>query len=93
MQEIADVLLGVLAAREKILLKMNVDGNNLTNLVNELPTMKRPTISPLYSEDGEKGMFAVETIIEKSDINEILPRIRRAGARDILEMGLKKIIP
>lgn len=92
-QEIADVLLGVLAAREKILLKMNVLEDNLAKLVSELPAMKRPTISPLYSEGGEKIMFAVETIIEKNGINEILPRIRRAGARDILEIGLQKIIP
>jgi ATP phosphoribosyltransferase len=94
MQEIADVLLGVIIARSKILLKMNVTKDNLSKLVSELPAMKYPTISPIIQLNSKaKKMFAVETVIEKSSLNEILPRIRRVGATDILEIGLEKIIP
>ena len=93
-QEIADVLMGVIIARNRILLKMNVMEENLRVLISKLPAMKYPTISPLIQVNNEvKKMFAVETIIEKSSLNEILPQIRKAGATDIMEIGLEKIIP
>ena len=91
-QEIADVLIGVLSAREKVLLKMNVDEVNLGKLINELPAMEYPTVSPLFQGNKKRNMFAVETIVKRAALNELLPRIKKAGARDILEIKVDKII-
>ena len=50
--------------------------------------MKSPTISLLAN-----GGYAVETVVEKRSINLIIPEIIDAGATDLLEMPISKIVP
>ena len=53
-----------------------------------LPSMKSPTISLLAN-----GGYAVETVVEKRSINLIIPEIIEAGATDLLELPISKIVP
>ena len=57
--------------------------------VKVLPAMKNPTISALA--DGE--WVAVNTIIDEDIVRHIIPQLKNAGARDIVEYPLNKIIP
>lgn len=88
LRDLAGVMQGVLAARERVLLEMNVDGRRLEALVKALPAMKSPTVQPLHG-----GGYAVKVAVRKGEVRALLPRIRALGATDILEYALRKVLP
>jgi ATP phosphoribosyltransferase len=87
-EEIRTLLAGVLAARGKVLIKMNVPEARLQELIGILPAMKSPTVSHLFGTD----YYAVESVAVKSEINLLIPRLKRHGAEDILEIPISKIV-
>jgi len=88
MDQVMTLLNGVLDARGRVLLKLNVSEENRDRLLAVLPSMKSPTISLLAN-----GGYAVETVVEKRSINLIIPEIIEAGATDLLELPISKIVP
>lgn len=88
MEEIRTLLLGVIEARGKVLLSMNVPEAKLGDVVAILPAMKKPTVAKLYS--GE--YYAVETVVPKKEVNVLIPRLKERGAEDILELSISKIV-
>lgn len=78
----------VLEAREKVMLEMNVSKDNFDNLVKGIPSMKSPTVSPLYGDDG----FAVKIAVKKGEVPLLLPKLKSLGATDILEYELRKVM-
>ena len=82
------LLQGAIQSEGKVGLKMNLPKENIDALIKELPAMKRPTISPLYG--GE--WVAVEIIVEEKTVRNIIPALKRAGAQDIIEYPLNKVI-
>lgn len=87
-EEIKTLLLGVIEARGRVLLSMNVPASKLEEVVKALPAMKNPTVSKLYNSD----YLEVVTVVDKKDVNILLPRLKEAGAEDILEIGISKIV-
>ncbi|MFA5866494.1 MAG: ATP phosphoribosyltransferase [Actinomycetota bacterium] len=87
-EEIKTLLLGVIEARGRVLLSMNVAKKNLDSVLKALPAMKRPTVSSLADED----YVEVTTVVDKKGVNILLPRLKGAGAEDILEMPISKIV-
>ncbi|MEM2924900.1 MAG: ATP phosphoribosyltransferase [Methanocellales archaeon] len=87
-EEIKTLLLGVIEARGKVLLTMNVPESKLDSVVEILPAMKTPTVSKLYNS----GYYAVETVVNKSEVNMLIPKLKRRGAQDILEINISKIV-
>ncbi|MBE0521778.1 MAG: ATP phosphoribosyltransferase [Candidatus Methanoperedenaceae archaeon] len=87
-EEIRILLLAVLEARGKVYIVMNVPGDKLDAVVEVLPAMKNPTVSKLYKSD----YYAVETVVSKSEINILIPKLKSLGAEDILEMDIMKIV-
>lgn len=87
-EEVKTLLLGVIEARGKVLLTMNVPESKLDSVVEILPAMKNPTVSKLYNS----GYYAVETVVSKSEVNTLIPKLKRRGAQDILEMNISKIV-
>src|SRR5512133_987725 len=81
-EEIPTLLTGVLTARGKVLIKLNVHEDNLQKVVDVMPGMKSPTISRLYGT----GFYAVEAVAVKSEVNLIIPKLKAVGAEDILEL-------
>ena len=88
MEEVRTLLLAALEARGKVLLKLNVGAAEEQAILDLLPAMRSPTVSPLAD-----GGFAVETVVEKSRVNELIPRLKEAGATAILEIPLGKLVP
>lgn len=78
----------VLDARDRIMLEMNVSRARFEDLVKGLPSMKSPTISPLYGDDG----YAIKIAVKKSEVPNLLPRLKELGATDILEYELRKVM-
>lgn len=87
-EEIKTLLLGVVEARGRVLLSMNVAKANLDAVLKALPAMKRPTISALAAEE----YVEVTTVVDKKGVNILLPQLKTAGAEDILEMPISKIL-
>ncbi len=87
-EEIRTLLLGVIEARGRVLLSMNVPKGRLEDVVGALPAMKRPTVNPLYGSED----FEVTTVAEKATVNILIPRLKAAGAEDILEIPIAKIV-
>jgi ATP phosphoribosyltransferase len=79
---------GVLDARDRVMLEMNVTKNKFDSLVKGLPAMRSPTVSPLYGDDG----FAIKIAVSRSAVPNLLPRLKELGATDILEYELRKVI-
>jgi ATP phosphoribosyltransferase len=87
-EEIKILLLAVLEARGKVYIVMNVPESKLDSVVSALPAMKKPTVSKLYKSD----YYAVETVVSKSEVNILIPKLKSLGAEDILEMDIAKIV-
>ncbi len=88
MEDVALLLQGSLRARGHVLLKLNVPVASLDAVLQVLPSMSSPTVMPLAAGD----LRAVETVVPKRGVNTLLPALRSAGARDILELPISKII-
>ena len=88
MMQILTLLQGTLEARGKVLVKLNVGEDDLEQVIGILPSMRSPTVSKLFAEAG----YAVETVVPKADINILIPALRDAGATDIIELPLAKIV-
>ena len=87
-EEIKTLLSGVIEARGKVLLSMNVAETKLKEVMSALPAMKKPTISQLYGQD----YYAVETVVSKREVNVLIPKLKSMGAEDIIEMNITKIV-
>ncbi|MEA3186112.1 MAG: phosphoribosyltransferase [Ilumatobacteraceae bacterium] len=87
MEQLMTLLLGTLDARGKVLVKLNVDADHFQAVLDVLPAAKSPTISELAS-----GGFAIESVVEKRSINTLIPGLKDAGASDILELPISKIV-
>lgn len=88
MEQIMTLLLGVMEARGAVLVKLNVSKERLDSVISVLPAMKTPTVNELYGSAG----YAVETVVPKNRINILIPELKDAGATDILELPLEKIV-
>jgi ATP phosphoribosyltransferase len=87
-ENIAMLLRGALAAEEKVGLKMNCQQGDLDAVCAQLPALKNPTISPLA--DG--AWVAVETIVDKKTVRDLILRLKAVGAQGIIEYPLNKVI-
>jgi len=86
--DIALMLRGAMAAEGKVGLMMNVARDRLRQVLALLPALQQPTISSLADEQW----VDVNTIVDESVVRQIIPRLKSAGARGIVEYPLNKVI-
>lgn len=87
MGQLMTLLNGALEARGKVLLKLNVAADRRDEVLAVLPSAKSPTISQLAN-----GGYAIESVVDKRGINRIIPALTEAGATDLLEIPISKIV-
>ena len=58
------------------------------DVLDVLPSMGSPTVTALASGT----MHAVESVVAKKGVNTLIPTLKAAGARDILEIDISKIV-
>ncbi len=87
-RELQMLIESALRARERVLLEMNVPGDRFEDLVRWLPAMQAPTVSALHGGQG----YAIKIAVPTNDVPTLIPRLVAAGARDILEYQLEKIV-
>jgi len=88
MDDITTLLLGALRAEGRVLIKLNVAADNLEAVLAVVPSMKAPTVSTLAD-----GGSAIEAVVEKRTVNRLIPQLKAAGATDLLELPISKIVP
>jgi len=88
MEDITTLLLSALRAEGRVLIKMNVGEADLQQVLEVVPAMKSPTVAPL-----QEGGYAIETVVEKAQVNRLIPLLKAHGATDILEIPISKIVP
>lgn len=88
-EDIVLLLSGVLAARRRVMIEVNVTGECLEAVVALMPAMKRATVSPLQGTAG----FAVKAAVLKADLPRVIPLIKAAGGTDIAVSALAQIVP
>jgi ATP phosphoribosyltransferase len=88
MGQLMTLLNGTLEARDKVLVKLNVNRADYEKVLALVPALKAPTVSELAGDGG----FAIETVVPKNQINVLIPALKDAGATGILELPISKII-
>lgn len=87
MADIALLLQGAIQARGSVYLMLNVGAGQLPKVLEALPSMGSPTVTSLAN-----GEHAVGSVVPKRGVNRLIPALKAAGARDILELPISKIV-
>ena len=87
-ERVSMLLKSALAARDLVGLKMNLREEGLKKLLEALPALRNPTVSPL----AQPGWVAIETVIEEKIVREIIPSLKSLGAEGIIEYPLNKVV-
>ena len=86
--DIALMLGGAMAAEGKAGLMMNVPREALPHVLSLLPALQQPTVSSLADENW----VDVITVVDEAVIRAIIPKLKAAGAKGIVEYPLNKVI-
>ncbi|MEM1096119.1 MAG: ATP phosphoribosyltransferase [Bacteroidota bacterium] len=89
-EAVAMLMEGAIRAEGKVGLKLNARREDARKVIEVLPALRMPTVSPLAL--GEDWV-AIETVIEEKQVRRLIPELKRAGAEGIIEYALNKIIP
>ncbi len=87
-EHIALLLKAALEADSKVGLKLNAPSAQVQKILEKLPALRNPTLSPLSNPDWT----AVETIIDERVVREIIPQLKELGAEGIIEYPLNKVV-
>jgi ATP phosphoribosyltransferase len=87
MEDVALLLQGAIRARGNVYLMLNVESDKLEAVVAQLPAMSSPTVTALAG-----GGHAIGTVVPKQGVNTLIPALKAAGASDILELPIAKIV-
>jgi ATP phosphoribosyltransferase len=87
-EQIAMLLTGALAAHNRVGLMMNVPKARMRDVINQLPALRNPTVSPLVDENW----VALNTVIEEAVVRDLIPRLKELGVEGIVEYSLNKIV-
>ncbi|MDD3082139.1 MAG: ATP phosphoribosyltransferase [Desulfobacterales bacterium] len=87
-EQIALLLKGALLGEKLVGLKMNVPECKLKAVVDLLPSLNAPTVSPLYQSDW----FSVETVVDANQVRDLIPVLLKQGAQGIIEYPLNKVV-
>jgi ATP phosphoribosyltransferase len=87
-EQISLLLKAALLAENMVGLKMNVPEEWLGKIVDLLPSLNAPTVSPLYNQKW----FSVETVVNSNVVRGLIPILLKNGAEGVIEYPLNKVI-
>lgn len=90
LDDVRTALESVVRARGKKLVMMNVPESKLAAIKRVMPGMAGPTVSRV---EAKKPMLAVQAVVEARQVDEIVRKAKRAGARDILVVPIERVLP
>ncbi|MDX2064565.1 MAG: ATP phosphoribosyltransferase [Fimbriimonadaceae bacterium] len=87
-ESMAILLTGAMNAANLVGLKMNVPAGNQAEIFAILPALNTPTVSPL----ADPAWVAAEVILRETEVRDLIPALKRAGATGLVEYPLNKVI-
>ncbi len=87
-QDLIDAIKSVIQASKKRYLMANVTSKNLTKVCSMIPGLASPTVMKL----SRQGMYAIHAVIEEENINDLLAKLKKAGATGILIMPIERMV-
>ena len=78
----------VLQARSRVMMDLNVQQKDLDAVLAALPSLRTPTVSPLSNSDW----VAVRSAIPRNELAAVIPRLKAAGASDIVTTTVEQLI-
>jgi ATP phosphoribosyltransferase len=87
-EQIALLLQGALRAENMVGLKMNVPEDKVREVMEILPSLNSPTVAHLY----QSSWLAVEVVVSKGQVRDLIPALLKRGAEGIIEYPLYKVI-
>ncbi len=93
-EQIRLLLQGALSAENKVGIKLNVPEADLDKVVTLIPSITAPTVAPLHPSPNLKGVkwFSVESVLEETQVRDLIPKLIQNGAVGIIEYPLNKVI-
>ena len=88
-EQLALLLQGALQADNQVHLKMNAKKSAVAVISGILPALQAPTVNTL----SDPSWVAIETVVSKTVVREIIPQLKAAGATGIIELALNKVVP
>jgi ATP phosphoribosyltransferase len=82
------LLRSVLDARKRVMVEVNVPAEALDAVIEVLPCMRRPTISPLHGEGG----YAVKAAVPRDQLPALVVLLKERGGSDIVVSKLAQIV-
>jgi ATP phosphoribosyltransferase len=82
------MLNAAIAAQGRVGLMLNARKADLREVINVLPALNSPTISQL--SDAE--WVALNTILDETEVREVIPKLKAVGATGIVEYPLSKVV-
>lgn len=79
----------VLRARGRVMMDLNVASSDLDAVLEILPTMRQPTVSSLSSD----GWHSVRSAVPRGELARVIPKLKAAGACDIVTSSAQQLIP
>ncbi|MDR3019522.1 MAG: ATP phosphoribosyltransferase [Treponema sp.] len=86
-EELAMLFRAVLDGRDRVMLEMNIPKEQFESLAS-LPAMRSPTVAALYGDAG----YAVKIAVNKHEVPDLIPKLKKFGAVDIVEYDLRKVV-
>ncbi|MFQ5717862.1 MAG: ATP phosphoribosyltransferase, partial [Nitrospinales bacterium] len=83
------MLKGAMNANGKVGIMMNIPKSSLDAVLKVLPERLKPTISEL----SDSSWVDINVILDEKSVRELVPDLKQAGAADIVEYPLNKVIP
>ncbi|MBM4356918.1 MAG: ATP phosphoribosyltransferase [Deltaproteobacteria bacterium] len=82
------VVRSVLEARKRVMIEVNVSAEALASVIETLPCMRMPTISPLSGGEA----FAVKAAVPRDRLPTLIPALKARGGTDIVVSKLTQIV-
>ncbi len=89
LEDLAMLLDAVLRARGRVMMDLNVATADLDKVVACLPSMRQPTVSSLSTD----GWHSVRAAVLRDELAEVIPKLKSAGACDIVTTSAEQLIP
>ncbi len=87
-ERIALLLQAVLAAENRVGLMMNVPRSIMAKVLEKVPALRNPTVSPLVDD----RWVALNTIVDEHIVRDLIPQLKELGVEGIVEYALNKIV-
>ncbi|MGH9381254.1 MAG: ATP phosphoribosyltransferase [Thermoanaerobaculia bacterium] len=88
-EQLTLVFTAILAARQRVMVEVNVPRERLEAVVQALPAMRNPTVALLHGGAG----YAVKAAVPRSSLPRLIAELKARGGTDLVVVNLQGVVP